>query len=98
VNLKVLVEKIGVPDESVQSTVVSQRASTDLSADQAVVNLASCDWWIRKEPRVAFLEFDRSRKSMSCLVRTETGKNRLLVKVISKTKHSISLAGGREVH
>ncbi len=38
-NLKVLVEKIGVPDESVQSTVVSQRASTDLSADQAVVNL-----------------------------------------------------------
>jgi hypothetical protein len=39
VNLKVLVEKMGVPDESVQSIVVSQRASTDLSADQAVVNL-----------------------------------------------------------
>jgi hypothetical protein len=39
VNLKVLVEKMGVPDESVQSTVVSQRASTDLAADQAVVNL-----------------------------------------------------------
>ncbi len=59
---------------------------------------ACCEWWIRKEPRVAFLEFDRSRKSMSCLVRTETGKNRLLVKVISKTRHLISLAGGCEVH
>jgi Ca2+-transporting ATPase len=62
---------------------------------------ACCEWWIRKEPRVAFLEFDRSRKSMSCLVRTETGKNRLLVKgavehVLERSSH-LQLSDGTVV-
>lgn len=41
-----------------------------------------CDWWAQKYKRVALLEFDRGRKSMSVIVRsTSTGQNRLLVKV-----------------
>jgi hypothetical protein len=39
VNLKVLVEKMGVPDESAQRVILSQRTSMGHSADEAVVAL-----------------------------------------------------------
>ncbi len=39
VNLKVLVEKMGVPDESAQRVILSQRTSMGHSADEAVVDL-----------------------------------------------------------
>jgi hypothetical protein len=39
VNLKVLVEKMGVPDESAQHVILSQRTSMGHSADEAVVDL-----------------------------------------------------------
>lgn len=42
------------------------------------------NWWNEKEPRMAILEFDRSRKSMSCLVKVGDGVNRLLVKVCER--------------
>ncbi|KAL0398030.1 UNVERIFIED_CONTAM: Calcium-transporting ATPase, endoplasmic reticulum-type [Sesamum calycinum] len=53
--LKVLVEKMGVPD-------------------------TCCEWWNKRSKKVATLEFDRVRKSMSVLVRKPNGSNRLLVK------------------
>lgn len=40
------------------------------------------DWWNKRGPRLAILEFDRGRKSMSSIVRTEEGKSKLLVKVL----------------
>lgn len=40
-----------------------------------------CEWWTKRSKRVATLEFDRVRKSMSVIARESTGHNRLLVKV-----------------
>ncbi|CAA6656347.1 unnamed protein product [Spirodela intermedia] len=60
--LKVLVEKMGVPDEKARS------------------RIRCCEWWIKRSRKVATLEFDRIRKSMSVIVREPTGNNRLLVK------------------
>lgn len=41
-----------------------------------------CEWWMKRSKKVATLEFDRIRKSMSAIVREQSGCNRLLVKVI----------------
>ncbi|KAJ7556513.1 hypothetical protein O6H91_05G086600 [Diphasiastrum complanatum] len=78
--LKVLVEKMGVPDELAQAKIEQQRASGECLSDHSIVKLGCCDWWNQKQTRVATLEFDRSRKSMGVIVRDATGKNRLLVK------------------
>ena len=40
-----------------------------------------CEWWNKRSKKVATLEFDRIRKSMSVIVREPNGQNRLLVKV-----------------
>lgn len=66
--LKVLVEKMGLPD-----------ACDTLSIDSTDV-LKCCQWWKAFAPRVATLEFDRSRKSMGVIVKSNTGINTLLVK------------------
>lgn len=39
--------------------------------------------WNQMEPRIATLEFDRDRKSMSVIVNSLSGKKTLLVKVYS---------------
>ncbi len=41
-NLKVFVEKMGVPDDQAQQVIVSQHASTNVSVDQPTVNLGKC--------------------------------------------------------
>ena len=43
--------------------------------------IACCDYWNSISPRVATLEFDRSRKSMGVIVKSDSGRNILLVKV-----------------
>ncbi|GAV75333.1 E1-E2_ATPase domain-containing protein/Cation_ATPase_C domain-containing protein/Cation_ATPase_N domain-containing protein/Hydrolase domain-containing protein [Cephalotus follicularis] len=74
--LKVLVEKMGVPDTKVRSKILD----TQLAANCTTVKLGCCDWWTKTSRRIATLEFDRIRKSMSVIVREPTGHNRLLVK------------------
>ncbi|KAG2552807.1 hypothetical protein PVAP13_9KG485400 [Panicum virgatum] len=65
--LKVLVEKMGLPGGYTPSM-----DSSDL--------LRCCQWWSNAAKRVATLEFDRTRKSMGVIVKTDSGKNLLLVK------------------
>ncbi|KAJ4816843.1 hypothetical protein LUZ62_029409 [Rhynchospora pubera] len=64
--LKVLVEKMGIPE-----------AAQGLPSDEI---LRCCDWWNKTAQRVATLEFDRTRKSMGVIVKSEAGSNSLLVK------------------
>ncbi|XP_009111394.1 calcium-transporting ATPase 2, endoplasmic reticulum-type [Brassica rapa] len=75
--LKVLVEKMGVPEEKNGESI--QEATND-SDNGSSVKLACCDWWNKRSKRLATLEFDRVRKSMSVIVREPNGQNRLLVK------------------
>ncbi|XP_057970568.1 calcium-transporting ATPase 4, endoplasmic reticulum-type-like [Malania oleifera] len=67
--LKVLVEKMGLPDSSRDQSFSS---SGDL--------LRCCQRWNEIERRIATLEFDRERKSMGVIVNSQTGKKSLLVK------------------
>jgi Ca2+-transporting ATPase len=67
--LKVLAEKMGLPDGHGFSS-----NSSDL--------LACCQWWNSNEKRLATLEFDRTRKSMGVIVKSKPGDNSLLVKVL----------------
>ncbi|KAH7667726.1 P-type ATPase protein [Dioscorea alata] len=66
--LKVLVEKMGIPRGS------------DMSSLNSTEILRCCQWWNGVTPRVATLEFDRTRKSMGVIVRSKSGRNSLLVK------------------
>ncbi|KAI3851990.1 hypothetical protein MKW98_019989 [Papaver atlanticum] len=65
--LKVLVEKMGLPD------------GLDRSSSASDV-LSCCKRWGVVERRIATLEFDRDRKSMGVIVKSSSGKNTLLVK------------------
>ncbi|XP_004295956.1 PREDICTED: calcium-transporting ATPase 4, endoplasmic reticulum-type-like [Fragaria vesca subsp. vesca] len=64
--LKVLVEKMGVPES------VNTSGSKD--------TLRCCTHWKDVDRRIATLEFDRDRKSMGVIVNTGAGKNSLYVK------------------
>ncbi|XP_058109888.1 calcium-transporting ATPase 4, endoplasmic reticulum-type-like [Magnolia sinica] len=68
-SLKVLVEKIGTPKGFDRSS---------LNSSGAV--LPCCQYWNEMEQRIATLEFDRTRKSMGVIVKSNTGRNLLLVK------------------
>ncbi|XP_065860112.1 calcium-transporting ATPase, endoplasmic reticulum-type isoform X1 [Euphorbia lathyris] len=72
--LKVLVEKMGAPD------IKARNKSCDTQLAASNLKLGSCEWWVKRSKRVATLEFDRIRKSMSVIVREPDGCNRLLVK------------------
>uniref|UniRef100_A0A2N9IX07 P-type Ca(2+) transporter n=1 Tax=Fagus sylvatica TaxID=28930 RepID=A0A2N9IX07_FAGSY len=67
--LKVLVEKMGLPEGSKYDELTNEN---DL--------LRCCQLWNEHERRVASLEFDRDRKSMGVIVTSHSGKNSLLVK------------------
>ncbi|OVA18235.1 Cation-transporting P-type ATPase [Macleaya cordata] len=66
--LKVLVEKMGLPE-----------GFDHPSSDSADV-LRCCQRWKAVANRIATLEFDRDRKSMGVIVKSESGRNSLLVK------------------
>lgn len=78
--LKVLVEKMGVPDTRMKNGIRDVPIAADNSIDRTTVTLSCCEWWVKRSKRVATLEFDRVRKSMSVIVHEPTGCNRLLVK------------------
>ncbi|KAL5059897.1 hypothetical protein RYX36_031501 [Vicia faba] len=67
--LKVLVEKMGLPE-----------GSKDVQSGSKSTILRCCEWWNKHDRRIATLEFDRDRKSMGVIVDTGAGKNSLLVK------------------
>ncbi|XP_029123082.1 calcium-transporting ATPase, endoplasmic reticulum-type isoform X2 [Elaeis guineensis] len=96
--LKVLVEKMGAPDPKARSKIRNTQLAADYSIDRTAVKLGCCDWWIRRSRRIATLELDRVRKSMSVIVREPTGNNRLLVKgaveSILERSSSVQLADG----
>ncbi|URD91936.1 Cation transporting ATPase, C-terminus [Musa troglodytarum] len=66
--LKVLVEKMGLPEGYDPS-----------SLDSAEI-LRCCKWWNGIAQRVATLEFNHTRKSMGVIVKSKSGTNSLLVK------------------
>ncbi|KAG1339175.1 calcium-transporting ATPase 4, endoplasmic reticulum-type [Cocos nucifera] len=66
--LKVLVEKMGLP------------GGCDFPSAESTEILRCCQWWSGVAQRIATLEFDRSRKSMSIIVKSKSGSNSLLVK------------------
>lgn len=78
--LKVLVEKMGVPDSKARSKIRDAQIVSSYLIDRNTVKLGCCDWWMKRSKRVATLEFDRVRKSMGVIVREPNGSNRLLVK------------------
>lgn len=78
--LKVLVEKMGVPDAKVRNKIRDMQLAANYMIDRTSVKLVCCDWWAKRSKRLATLEFDRFRKSMSVIVQEPTGTNRLLVK------------------
>ncbi|KAG5141921.1 hypothetical protein JHK82_017616 [Glycine max] len=98
--LKVLVEKMGVPDAKARNKI---RNNTELAANNmmngnTMVKLGCCEWWNKRSKKVATLEFDRIRKSMSVIVREPNGQNRLLVKgavesLLERSSH-VQLADG----
>ncbi|KAG6433471.1 hypothetical protein SASPL_105085 [Salvia splendens] len=67
--LKVLVEKMGLPNEI---------ASGQSSGYDGVLRCSYA--WSKLEQRIATLEFDRDRKSMGVIVNSRSGKKTLLVK------------------
>lgn len=77
--LKVLVEKMGVPNQEALER-IRKEDLIDHSLDYLVVKLGCCDWYSKRVEKVALLEFDRIRKSMGVIVRTHRGSNKLLVK------------------
>ncbi|KAL7121627.1 hypothetical protein ACP275_02G192800 [Erythranthe tilingii] len=78
--LKVLVEKMEVSDSDVKDKIRYSKLLSNHLIDRNTVKLACCEWWTKRSKRVATLEFDRIRKSMSVIARKSNGGNRLLVK------------------
>lgn len=97
--LKVFVEKIGIPNNEglaklEQGALLSPRRNYETP-------LACCNWWAQRSIRLALLEFDRVRKSMGVIIRTQSGANKLLVKgavenILDRSSF-LQLADGRVV-
>ncbi|KAF5940786.1 hypothetical protein HYC85_021953 [Camellia sinensis] len=86
--LKILVEKMGLPEESVDDT----------CSTPSDVLLRCCRHWKKTQRRIATLEFDRDRKSMGVIVESQLGLRSLLVKgavenVLERSTHVQLLDG-----
>jgi Ca2+-transporting ATPase len=95
--LKVLVEKMGAPSAA-QNKAISQARGRD----RAAAAEGACEAYGARERKVALLEFDRGRKSMSVLVAPAAGggATRLLVKgasecVLERCTHALLADGSR---
>ncbi|KAE8664978.1 Calcium-transporting ATPase 1, endoplasmic reticulum-type [Hibiscus syriacus] len=69
--LKVLVEKMGVPEKY---------GSSSGHGDIQLMSAGCCQAWNKMKKRIATLECDRDRKSMGVIVNSSSGKMSLLVK------------------
>ncbi|XP_076890840.1 calcium-transporting ATPase, endoplasmic reticulum-type-like isoform X2 [Bidens hawaiensis] len=99
--LKVLVEKMGVPDIKARKKIHGLQIMANYLIDNNNVKLGCCEWWTKRSKRVGTLELDRVCKSMSVIVREPSGHNRLLVKgavesVLDRSSH-LQLADGSVV-
>jgi len=98
-SLKVLVEKIGLPDGAAQKTLLDRRFVDPAETAQAVNN-----HWKNQYSVLATLEFSRDRKSMSVItkaIKNSSAANELLVKgspegILSRCTN-ILLASGKVV-
>ena len=93
--LRVLVEKIGAGNAAADKAIARQR----LGGEKAAAAQGACASYEAAERKLALLEFDRSRKSMSVLVEGPAG-NRLLVKgasenIIERCSHAMLADGSR---
>ncbi|XP_061366637.1 calcium-transporting ATPase 4, endoplasmic reticulum-type-like isoform X1 [Gastrolobium bilobum] len=79
--LKVLVEKMGLPEGSkdVRSASLLRKLNLFVKSNSNF-NIGCCEWWNEHDRRIATLEFDRDRKSMGVIVDSGLGKRFLLVK------------------
>ncbi|XP_075488442.1 calcium-transporting ATPase, endoplasmic reticulum-type [Primulina tabacum] len=96
--LKVLVEKMGIPESNARNKIRKAKHLSSYLIDYNTVKLVCCEWWNKRSKKVATLEFDRVRKSMSVIVREPSGQNRLLVKgavesILERSSH-VQLADG----
>ncbi|MBA0579021.1 hypothetical protein Gorai_021289 [Gossypium raimondii] len=96
--LKVLVEKMGVPDAKMRNKIHDSQLAANYLIDRSTIKLGCCEWWTKRSKRLATLELDTVRKSMSVIVREPTGHNRLLVKgavesLVERSTH-VQLADG----
>ncbi|TYI00128.1 hypothetical protein ES332_A11G112200v1 [Gossypium tomentosum] len=96
--LKVLAEKMGVPDAKMRNKIRDSELVANYLIDRSTVKLGCCEWWIKRSKRVATLEFDRVRKSSSIIVREAAGQSRLLAKgavesLLERSTH-VQLADG----
>ncbi|KAG4192090.1 hypothetical protein ERO13_A07G136000v2 [Gossypium hirsutum] len=96
--LKVLVEKMGVPDAKMRNEIHDSQLAGNYLIDRSTIKLGCWEWWTKRSKRLATLELDTLRKSMSVIVREPTGHNRLLVKgavesLVERSTH-VQLADG----
>ncbi|MBA0704352.1 hypothetical protein Golax_016617 [Gossypium laxum] len=96
--LKVLVEKMGVPDAKMRNKIHDSQLAANYLIDRSTIKLGCCEWWTKRSKRLATLELDTVRKSMSVIVREPAGHNRLLVKgavesLVERSTH-VQLADG----
>ncbi|KAI3681887.1 hypothetical protein L6452_36692 [Arctium lappa] len=96
--LKVLVEKMGVPDAKAKNKIRESRILGSYLIDNNNIKFGCCEWWTKRSKRLGTLELDRVRKSMSVIVREPSGQNRLLVKgavesLLERSSH-VQLADG----
>eukprot|EP01071_Lankesteria_metandrocarpae_P006355 Lankesteria_metandrocarpae@DN4327_c1_g1_i2.p1 len=74
--MRILVEKLGCPDEALNNSTL-QNPNRELGSKTC----AFCNYWMKDFAKLTTLEFSRERKSMSVLVKQkETNEMRLLVK------------------